>query len=127
MQSAGRLTITTVSRNLPFVDAYRSKRAPAGFEALGDRTRLAIVEVLSTQPHTVGEVAAKVPVSRPAVSQHLKVLKDAGLVSERAEGTRRIYRLNPAGVAALRDQLDTFWSRALEGYEQITDTPGGST
>jgi DNA-binding transcriptional ArsR family regulator len=109
------------------VAAYRSKGAPAGFEALGDRTRRAIVEVLSTHPHTVGEVAAKVPVSRPAVSQHLKVLKDAGLVSERAEGTRRIYRLNPVGVAALRDQLDTFWSRALQGYEEVIDNPGGST
>jgi DNA-binding transcriptional ArsR family regulator len=64
----------------------------------------------------VGELAAQLPVSRPAVSQALKVLKDAGLVTERAAGTRRIYRLNPLAVAALRDQLDTFWSRALATY-----------
>jgi len=64
----------------------------------------------------VGKLAAELPVTRSAVSQHLKVLKDAGLVSEQAAGTRRIYRLNPVAVAALRDQLDTFWNRALTGY-----------
>jgi DNA-binding transcriptional ArsR family regulator len=70
-------------------------------------------------------LAAELPVSRPAVSQALKVLKDAGLVSERAVGTRRIYRLNPVAVAALRDQLDTFWSRALANYEELVeDRPG---
>ncbi|NNG37297.1 ArsR family transcriptional regulator [Nakamurella sp. DB0629] len=83
---------------------------------MGDRSRLAIVERLSVSPCAVGELAEVLPVTRPAVSQHLKVLKDAGLVSDATEGTRRIYRLNPAGVAALRDQLDTFWSRALAGY-----------
>ena len=67
----------------------------------------------------VGELAAELPVTRSAVSQHLKVLKDAGLVNERAAGTRRIYRLNPVAVAALRDQLDTFWKRALAGYTDI--------
>jgi len=67
----------------------------------------------------VGELAAELPVTRSAVSQHLRVLKDAGLVSERAAGTRRIYRLNPVAVAALRDQLDTFWKRALAGYTDI--------
>jgi DNA-binding transcriptional ArsR family regulator len=61
-------------------------------------------------------LARELPITRPAVSQHLKVLKLAGLVDESAEGTRRIYRLNPAGVAALRDQLDTYWNRALAGY-----------
>lgn len=71
----------------------------------------------------MGELAEVVPVSRPAVSQHLKVLKDAGLVTDRAEGTRRIYRLNPAGVAALRDQLDAFWSRALTGYQEAVNPP----
>jgi DNA-binding transcriptional ArsR family regulator len=68
----------------------------------------------------VGVLAAGLPVSRSAVSQHLKVLKDAGLVRERSAGTRRIYRLNPAAVAALRDQLDTYWLRALAGYAEIT-------
>ena len=71
----------------------------------------------------MGELAAELPVSRPAVSQALKVLKEAGLVTERAAGTRRIYRLNPTAVAALRDQLDTFWSRALEGYADAVEQP----
>jgi DNA-binding transcriptional ArsR family regulator len=93
-----------------------------GLDALGDRTRRAIVECLAEKPRAVGELAAALPVSRPAVSQHLKVLKDAGLVDERADGTRRIYRLNPAGVAALRDQLDTFWRRAMSGYRDIAET-----
>jgi DNA-binding transcriptional ArsR family regulator len=95
------------------VDTYR---APDEWTALGDPTRRAIIEQLAARPRAVGELADSLPVSRPAVSQHLKVLKEAGLVTERAEGTRRIYRLNPAGVAALRDQLDTFWRRALTGY-----------
>ena len=89
--------------------------------ALGDPTRRAIFERLADRPSTVGELAAELPVSRPAVSQHLKVLKGAGLVTEHAEGTRRIYRLNPEGVAALRDQLDTFWNRALAGYVTTID------
>jgi len=72
-------------------------------------------------PRAVGELADELPVSRPAVSQHLKVLKAAGLVTERAEGTRRIYRRDPIGVAALRDQLDTFWNRALTGYVKATE------
>lgn len=89
--------------------------------ALGDHTRRAIFESLSERPRAVGELADVLPVSRPAVSHHLKVLKEAGLVSEHAEGTRRIYRLNPDGVAALRDQLDTFWNRALTGYVNVTE------
>jgi DNA-binding transcriptional ArsR family regulator len=91
--------------------------------ALGDPTRRAIVECLADRPRAVGELADELPVSRPAVSQHLKVLKNAGLVSERADGTRRIYRLNPAGVAALRDQLETFWNRALAGYQDAAEEP----
>ena len=67
----------------------------------------------------VGELAVGLPVTRSAVSQHLKVLKDAGLVRERSAGTRRIYRLNPEAVAALRDQLDTYWQRALAGYADV--------
>lgn len=103
---------------------YRSGASPAGFEALGDPTRWAIVELLAARPRTVGEVAAELPVSRPAVSQHLKVLRQAGLVSERAAGTRRIYRLNPTGVQAMRDQLDTFWGRALAAYQDALDREG---
>jgi DNA-binding transcriptional ArsR family regulator len=100
------------------VGTYQSGDA---LDALGDATRRAIVECLAERPRAVGELADVLPVSRPAVSQHLKVLKGAGLVTERAEGTRRIYRLNPAGVAALRDQLDTFWNRALAGYQDIVE------
>ena len=91
------------------------------WSVLGDRTRRSIVEQLAVGPLAVGELADRLPVSRPAVSQHLKVLKDAGLVVERADGARRIYRLDPAGVAALRDQLDTFWKRTLAGYGEVVD------
>lgn len=91
------------------------------WSVLGDRTRREIVERLAAGPLAVRELADRLPVSRPAVSQHLKVLKDAGLVVERAEGARRIYRLDPAGVAALRDQLDTFWTRTLAGYGEVLD------
>lgn len=93
------------------------------WDALGDRTRRGIVEQLAERPKSVGELAERLPVSRPAVSQHLKVLKDAGLVSERAQGTKRIYRLEPAAVAALRDQLDTYWNRALGGFKDAVETP----
>jgi DNA-binding transcriptional ArsR family regulator len=90
-----------------------------GWGALADRTRRAIVAALADQPLSVGELAAEMPVTRPAVSQHLKVLKNAGLVSEHQEGTRHIYQLNPAGLAAMRDQLDTYWRRALTNYAEI--------
>ena len=93
------------------------------WEALGDRTRREIVLRLSEGPRPVGELATFLPVGRSAVSQHLKVLKDAGLVEEQAAGTRRIYRLNEAGVVALRDQLDTFWNRALSGFQELVKKP----
>jgi DNA-binding transcriptional ArsR family regulator len=98
-------------------------QAGHGWDALGDPTRRAIVECLAERPRAVGELAEVLPISRPAVSQHLRVLKDAGLVTDRASGTRRVYRLNPAGVAALRDQLDTFWQRALDGYQDAVEQP----
>jgi DNA-binding transcriptional ArsR family regulator len=98
-------------------------RVGEGWAALGDPTRRAIVAALAERPRAVGELAAGLPVSRPAVSLALKVLKDAGLVTERAAGTRRIYRLNPTAVAALRDQLDTYWSRALAGYQDAVASP----
>jgi DNA-binding transcriptional ArsR family regulator len=94
-------------------------RASDGWSALADGTRRAIVSRLAEGPQAVGQLAAGLPVSRSAVSQHLKVLKDAGLVSERAVGTRRVYRLNPTAVAALRDQLDAFWQRALASYADV--------
>jgi DNA-binding transcriptional ArsR family regulator len=96
-------------------------RAGDGWSALADGTRRAIVGRLAEGPQAVGQLAAELPVSRSAVSQHLKVLKDAGLVSERAVGTRRFYRLNPAAVAALRDQLDTFWQKALASYLDVAE------
>ena len=93
--------------------------------ALADGTRLAIVARLAEGPRPVGELAAGLPVSRSAVSQHLKILKDAGLVEDTAVGTRRIYRLNPIALAALRDQLDTYWRRALAGYAEAAEAPTG--
>jgi DNA-binding transcriptional ArsR family regulator len=89
--------------------------------ALADGTRRAIVMRLAEGELAVGELAAVLPVSQPAVSQHLKVLKDLGLVSDRAEGTKRIYRLNEAGVIALRDQLDMFWKQTMSGFEQLME------
>ena len=85
--------------------------------ALGDPTRRAIFEHLAARPASVGELADLVPVSRPAVSQHLKVLKVAGLVSNRRDGTRQIYRVDPDGIADLRAYLDRFWSTALAGFK----------
>jgi DNA-binding transcriptional ArsR family regulator len=76
---------------------------------------------LAERPRAVGELASELPISRPAVSQHLRVLKDAGLVTDRAEGTRRIYQLNPDGLAELRAQLDRFWTQALANFKQIVE------
>jgi len=98
------------------VNAYEDGN---GWGALADGTRRAIVASLAEGPRSVGELAAGFPVSRPAVSQHLRVLKDAGLVSEHQEGTRRIYQLNAVALAALRDQLDTYWQRALTSYAEV--------
>ena len=91
--------------------------------ALGDPTRRAIFEHLAERPRAVGELASELPVSRPAVSQHLKVLKDAGLVTDRPVGTRRIYQLDPDGVGALRAYLDQFWSKSLAAYKEVVEQP----
>jgi DNA-binding transcriptional ArsR family regulator len=93
----------------------------AGFTALGDTTRRAIFERLADRPSAVGELARELPVSRPAVSQHLKVLKDAGLVIDRPVGNRRIYQLNPDGVGALRAYLDQFWNRSLTAFKAAVE------
>jgi DNA-binding transcriptional ArsR family regulator len=92
-----------------------------GLTALGDPTRRAIFERLADRPRSVGELARELPVSRPAVSQHLKVLKDAGLVVDRRAGTRRIYELDPNGVGALRAYLDQFWNKALAAYKAAVE------
>jgi DNA-binding transcriptional ArsR family regulator len=89
--------------------------------ALGDPTRRAIFEHLADRPRAVGELASQLPVSRPAVSQHLRVLKDARLVADRREGTRRIYQLDPDGLAALRGYLDHFWDQALAGFKAAVE------
>jgi DNA-binding transcriptional ArsR family regulator len=93
--------------------------------ALGDPTRRAIFELLSGGPRAVGEIAEQLPVSRPAVSQHLRVLKDAGLVAERRNGTRRIYRLDPDGVAKVRDYFDRFWDAALAEFKAAAERSQG--
>jgi DNA-binding transcriptional ArsR family regulator len=94
-----------------------------GFNALGDPTRRAIFELLGEEPRAVGELARTLPVSRPAVSQHLKVLKGAGLVVDRPSGTRRIYAVDPNGVEALRAYLDRFWSKTLTAFKQAVEQP----
>lgn len=98
----------------------------AGLEALGDPTRRAIFERLAERPRAVGELAREVPVSRPAVSQHLKVLKDAGLVIDARAGNRRIYRVDPDGLAALHAYLDRFWNRSLAAFKTAVEK-GDST
>ena len=95
--------------------------APDGWTALGDPTRRRIFERVAASPGAVGELARGLPVTRPAVSQHLKVLKEAGLVSDRRDGTRRIYQANPDGVAALRAQLDRFWNQSLANFKEIVE------
>ncbi|KUH80442.1 MULTISPECIES: metalloregulator ArsR/SmtB family transcription factor [unclassified Mycobacterium] len=92
--------------------------------AMADRTRRSIVERLAHRPMAVGELARDLPVSRPAVSQHLKVLKRAGLVCDRPDGTRRVYQLDPVGLAAMRADLDRFWGQALAGFKEITEREG---
>jgi DNA-binding transcriptional ArsR family regulator len=93
----------------------------AGWATLADANRRSILIELAEGERTVSELTDALPVSQPAVSQHLKVLKNVGLVTDRAEGTKRLYRLNEAGVAALRDQLDTFWKRTMSGFEQLME------
>jgi DNA-binding transcriptional ArsR family regulator len=94
-----------------------------GWTALGDPTRRAIFERLAARPCAVGELARELPVSRPAVSQHLKVLKDAGLVVDRRDGNRRIYQLNLDGVGALRADLEQYWTKALAAYKAAVEQP----
>lgn len=110
----------TVSIDLRFVATYQLD----AWDALGDRTRRSIFERLSERPAAVGEIASGLPVSRPAVSQHLKVLKEAGLVVDHAVGSRRIYRVDPDGIAGLRADLDRFWGGALAAYKALVEEAG---
>ncbi len=95
----------------------------AGLDALGDATRMAIFQRLAAGPLAVNQLARAMPVSRPAVSQHLKVLKDAGLVRDSRQGTRRLYRLDPEGVARLRAHFDQMWTRAMGAFQQAAEKP----
>ena len=99
------------------MEAYRHD----GWTALADPTRRAILDRLADHPRAVGELAAELPVSRPAVSQHLKVLKEARLVVDQHLGNRRVYRIDLAGIDALRAQLDQFWNKALEAYQRAVE------
>jgi DNA-binding transcriptional ArsR family regulator len=99
------------------VSAY----ATSGWTALGDPTRRAIFERLVERPYAVSELANKLPVSRPAVSQHLKVLRNAGLVVDRRAGKQRIYQVDQDGLAALRAELDLFWSKTLAAYKEAVE------
>jgi DNA-binding transcriptional ArsR family regulator len=94
--------------------------------ALGDPTRQAILDRLSDGPRAVGDLASELPVSRPAVSQHLKVLKQSGLVADSAVGTRRVYRVAPEGVAAMRQYLDRMWDTALTAFAAAMEAEAGS-
>src|SRR5882757_10291667 len=110
-----------VSDNLPLVDTYLQ----AGLDALGDGTRMAIFQRLANGPMAVNELAGTLPVSRPAVSQHLRVLKDAGLVRDSRAGTRRMYQLDPEGVARLRAHFDLVWERALGAFQRAAMASAG--
>jgi DNA-binding transcriptional ArsR family regulator len=111
-----------VSGSLPLVNAYLQ----AGLDALGDGTRMAIFQRLANGPMAVNELAGTLPVSRPAVSQHLRVLKDAGLVTDRKDGTRRVYQLDPEGVARLRAHFDQVWEKALGAFQRSVESPVAS-
>lgn len=97
--------------------------ATSAWTALGDPTRRAIFERLIERPYAVSELASELPVTRPAVSQHLRVLKDAGLVVDRPVGKQRIYRVDADGLAALRAELEGFWTRTLAGYKATVERP----
>jgi DNA-binding transcriptional ArsR family regulator len=98
--------------------------AASPLAALGDPMRRALLERLAERPQSVGELARGLPVTRPAVSQHLKVLKEASLVTDRADGTRRVYQIDPAGLAAIRQWLDQHWERAMAGFAAAAEERG---
>jgi DNA-binding transcriptional ArsR family regulator len=101
------------------VDTYHEIQ----LDALGDATRRAILARLLEKPSAVGELADEFPVSRPAISQHLRILKDANLVLDKADGTRRVYEINPDGFESLREYFDQFWAHALHAFKQTVEQP----
>jgi DNA-binding transcriptional ArsR family regulator len=110
-----------VSVNLPLVVTYHHRQ----LDALGDGTRRAILLRLRRRPQAVGELARAFPVSRPAISQHLRILKDAGLVADRAHGTQRVYAVEAEGLRALRDFFDEFWTDALSAFKAQAEAEAG--
>ena len=111
------LDVLLVRGNLRLVDTYLQ----AGLDALADATRMSIFQKLAGGPIAVNDLARTLPVTRPAVSQHLKVLKDAGLVTDIKQGTRRLYQLDPHGVARLRTHFDQMWTKALGAFQQAAE------
>ncbi len=105
------------------METYGDLLEGPAFGALGDPTRRAVFECVAERPRAVSELAELVPVTRPAVSQHLKVLKEAGLVTDRREGNRRIYQLDPTGIEQLRSYLDRFWGTALGAFKVAAERP----
>lgn len=101
------------------------KNSEAVLDALGDPTRRRVLAILRGGARPVGEIARRLPVSRPAVSQHLRVLKEAGLVRGRREGARRLYAVDPGGLAALRAYLELFWDTTLAAFKQSAEKQGG--
>lgn len=114
-----RLTYRLVSVYLPLVRTYKRQ-----LDAFADPTRRAIMEKLLHGPKPVGELARTFPISRPAISQHLRILKEANLVSDQAVGNRRLYQLNPEGFDLLRDYFDRFWSRTLQAFRTNLEQSG---
>ncbi len=113
------LTRFSVSSNLPLVDTYQERK----LDALGDSTRRAILVRLTRGAMAVGQLAKDFPISRPAISQHLRILKEANLVTDRAVGTRRLYQLNPDGFDSLREYFEQFWGQALNAFRQKVEEP----
>ena len=107
-----------VSSNLPLVTTNHDRQ----LDAIGDPTRRTILGKLRRGPMPVGKLAKGLPISRPAVSQHLRILKDAGLVTDRAEGNRRLYELNPAAFNSLREYFDELWGTALMAFKKRIDS-----
>jgi DNA-binding transcriptional ArsR family regulator len=105
-------------------DAHNRRAGLAALAALGDPTRRAIFERLAAGASPVGELARDLPVGRPAVSQHLKILKNAGLVTDEQQGTRRLYRLDPRGLLRIRAWLDGLWGESLEAFKAAAEQPG---
>jgi len=121
LTSAFGKAMLTVSSCCPMISTRASAAHARRFAALGDPTRLSVFTLIARSPLSVAEVAERLPVSRPAVSQHLKVLKDAGLVIDEAQGASRVYRIDPNGLGPLRRWLDQQWERSLDNFKRLAE------